>query len=140
MERADEGLALSPGRLPKVEVKASSRHHAIVPPERVRYLAEIAATVRDRLSPHVWEDYFKFCVVRNPYEKAVSAFYFWQRAQTGTVVFEGVAREREKFSAWVDGAARLPIDRGNYLIDGRLCVNDRRRKTDGEEKGRGETN
>jgi methylmalonyl-CoA mutase len=44
---ADEGLALAPGKLPKVDVKASSRHHAIVPPERVRYLADIASTVRD---------------------------------------------------------------------------------------------
>jgi methylmalonyl-CoA mutase len=44
-----EGLALAPGKLPKVQGKASSRHHAIVPAERVRYLADIATTVRDYL-------------------------------------------------------------------------------------------
>ena len=44
---AEEGLELAPGKLPRVAVKASSRHHAIVPPERVRYLADIASTVRD---------------------------------------------------------------------------------------------
>ncbi len=41
------GLKLSPARLPRAAVKASSRGRAIVPPERVRYLAEIAQTVRD---------------------------------------------------------------------------------------------
>src|ERR1700683_2684440 len=43
----DHGLKLKPGTLPVVTVKASSRGRAIVPPERVRYLAEIAQTVRD---------------------------------------------------------------------------------------------
>ncbi len=43
----DKGLALGPGQLPPTTVRASSRGRAIVPPERVRYLAEIAATLRD---------------------------------------------------------------------------------------------
>jgi isobutyryl-CoA mutase len=42
----DKGLKLSPGRLPQVSVKASSRGRAIVPPERVRYLAEISESLR----------------------------------------------------------------------------------------------
>jgi methylmalonyl-CoA mutase len=40
------GFNASPSHLPCVSVKASSRGRAIVPPERVRYLAEIAETVR----------------------------------------------------------------------------------------------
>ncbi|MBL8482021.1 MAG: cobalamin-dependent protein [Rhodocyclaceae bacterium] len=42
-----KGLKAQPGRLPPAGVKASSRGRAIVPAERVRYLAEIAATQRD---------------------------------------------------------------------------------------------
>jgi isobutyryl-CoA mutase len=42
----DKGLKLSPGKLPQVSVKASSRGRAIVPPERVRYLAEISESLR----------------------------------------------------------------------------------------------
>jgi methylmalonyl-CoA mutase len=42
----DEGLKVGPGKLPPVAVKASSRGRAIVPPERVRYLAEISEAVR----------------------------------------------------------------------------------------------
>jgi methylmalonyl-CoA mutase len=43
----EQGLDLRAQRLPPARVKASSRGRAIVPPERVRYLAEIAQAVRD---------------------------------------------------------------------------------------------
>ena len=43
----EKGLQLAAGKLPQVDVKASSRGRAIVPPERVRYLAEIAEAVRE---------------------------------------------------------------------------------------------
>ena len=46
----EKGLKLGAGQLPPVAVKASSRGRAIVPPERVRYLAEIADSGA-RLSP-----------------------------------------------------------------------------------------
>ncbi|HEV7612882.1 MAG TPA: fused isobutyryl-CoA mutase/GTPase IcmF [Steroidobacteraceae bacterium] len=42
-----KGLKLGPARLPQVAVKASSRGRAIVPPERVRYLAEISEALRE---------------------------------------------------------------------------------------------
>jgi methylmalonyl-CoA mutase len=42
----EQGLELRAPRLPPARVKASSRGRAIVPPERVRYLAEIAQAVR----------------------------------------------------------------------------------------------
>jgi methylmalonyl-CoA mutase len=43
----DKGLVLGAGKLPLMSVKASSRGRAIVPPDRVRYLAEIAGTLRE---------------------------------------------------------------------------------------------
>jgi len=42
-----QGLALEPGELPQVGVRSSTIEGAIVPPDRSRYLAEIAETVRD---------------------------------------------------------------------------------------------
>jgi methylmalonyl-CoA mutase len=42
----EQGLKLGPAKLPPVTVKASSRGRAIVPPGRVRYLAEIAESLR----------------------------------------------------------------------------------------------
>ncbi len=43
---AEKGLTVEPGRLAPVDVRASSVRTAIIPPPRVRYLAEIAETVR----------------------------------------------------------------------------------------------
>ncbi|MEU6697730.1 fused isobutyryl-CoA mutase/GTPase IcmF [Pseudonocardia sp. NPDC046786] len=40
------GLPVGEGRLPRVDTKTSSHHAAVIPPERSRYLADIADTVR----------------------------------------------------------------------------------------------
>ncbi len=42
----EKGLKLAPGKLPKMTVKASTASRAIVPPDRARYLADIADAVR----------------------------------------------------------------------------------------------
>lgn len=34
-----------------------------------------AAEVRNRLGASTWENYFKFCVIRNPFDKVVSTFW-----------------------------------------------------------------
>lgn len=43
----EQGLPLQEGVLPRVETRASTRFAQIIPPARVRYLAEIAESVRD---------------------------------------------------------------------------------------------
>ncbi|GAB2863992.1 methylmalonyl-CoA mutase family protein [Actinocorallia aurea] len=43
---AEHGLAVEPGVLPRVDVRASTRVAGTIPPARVRYLAEIAEGVR----------------------------------------------------------------------------------------------
>jgi isobutyryl-CoA mutase len=43
---AEKGLKLKPGTLAPVAARQSSAQHAIMPPSRTRYLAEIAETVR----------------------------------------------------------------------------------------------
>jgi isobutyryl-CoA mutase len=45
-ELADRGLPVGTGTLPVVEGKASTAAASVVPPERVRHLAEVAETVR----------------------------------------------------------------------------------------------
>jgi methylmalonyl-CoA mutase len=43
---AEKGLKLAPARLPKPATRVSSAVHAVVPPPRARYLADIAETLR----------------------------------------------------------------------------------------------
>ncbi len=50
---AEKGLALKPGTLPPATTRQSTAQIVIVPPARVRYLAEIAETVRGY---HQWAD------------------------------------------------------------------------------------
>jgi isobutyryl-CoA mutase len=50
-ELRTHGLAMDEGTLPGVATRCSTRQHAIVPASRVRYLAEIAETVRGY---HAW--------------------------------------------------------------------------------------
>ncbi|HYG92396.1 MAG TPA: cobalamin-dependent protein, partial [Nocardioides sp.] len=44
---AEHGLPATQGSLAPVDVKSSTRIQQVIPPERVRYLSEIAGTVRD---------------------------------------------------------------------------------------------
>ncbi|GGK56067.1 fused isobutyryl-CoA mutase/GTPase IcmF [Nocardia camponoti] len=44
---AEKGLEVAQGSLPTVDTKVSTRFATLIPPTRVRYLAEIAETVRD---------------------------------------------------------------------------------------------
>ncbi|MCS3754373.1 hypothetical protein GGP79_002337 [Salinibacter ruber] len=94
-----------------------------------------AADIRDRLGPSTWESYFKFCVVRNPFDKAVSNFYFGQKRsfEYTSQYFKGRIRSalrtasrrflRFEFERWLEKGA-LNVDRDKYMIDGDICMDD----------------
>ncbi|MDP3858095.1 MAG: sulfotransferase family 2 domain-containing protein [Stagnimonas sp.] len=78
-----------------------------------------ASVIREQLGAELWMAYFKFCVVRNPYEKVVSMFFFEQRR--GTVAATTPERAAADFERWVLGT-ELPLDREHYLINGQICM------------------
>lgn len=87
-----------------------------------------AALIRQRIGEEIWSSYFKFCVVRNPYDKAVSAFYFFHKsgkpANNDRLVRENdLDKERTEFENWLKSAGP-PIDRDLYSIDGIFCLDD----------------
>ena len=85
------GLKAAPGKLPKVAVKHSSRGRAIVPAERVRYLADIADAVRG-YHRHVAE---QVTIARER-----------QSLRTAKALFESCGKPAEHFDeliAWKDG-------------------------------------
>jgi hypothetical protein len=81
-----------------------------------------ALLLRQLIGESLWQAYFKFCVVRNPFDKALSAFYFFRTDTPPS--WEGVTldEERAAFERWLLAGKNLPIDRDKYLIDGSFCL------------------
>lgn len=44
--------------------------------------------IRDRLGSPVWNDYFKFCVERNPWDKVLSYYHMMNHRQGGTLTLD----------------------------------------------------
>lgn len=81
-----------------------------------------ARLLRERLGSEAWDAYFKFCAIRNPFDKAVSWFWFSlpesDRRELSAATFATV---RAAFSRWIAPDV-LPRDRDVYTIDGREAV------------------
>lgn len=91
-----------------------------------------AARIREQLGEERWQRYFKFCVVRNPWEKAISAFAHFGKAHQlpgglGGALwrwrFPSHNREQLRFLHWLRKAGP-PNDRDKYLIGGQVCVDE----------------
>jgi hypothetical protein len=95
-----------------------------------------ARTIRALIGESAWNDYFKFCVVRNPFDAMVSAYrFFWASKHstrpraTGylsrvTSAFSrpnGLAELRGSFENWLR-SVQMPLDQNKYRMDGQLCV------------------
>lgn len=79
-----------------------------------------AHSIRSRAGSDVWDQYFKFCIVRNPYDKVISAFYYFSLPTLLNVTDSDVV---EYFRSWISsGNAETVVDRDKYLIDGDVCV------------------
>ncbi|MEW6293260.1 MAG: fused isobutyryl-CoA mutase/GTPase IcmF [Pseudomonadota bacterium] len=86
-----KGLKLKPGKLPQVQTKQSSQSRAIVPGNRVRYLAEIADSVRG-YHKHV--------------DAQVGIARERQSLRTAKAIFAGCQKDGKDFDeliAWKDG-------------------------------------
>lgn len=91
-----------------------------------------ARDIKRLVGNRVWERYFKFCTVRNPWEKAISAFEFLGRAHRLPSGDEGTAYrnafpshdpEQLRFLHWLETVG-VPRDRAAYVIDNEICVDD----------------
>jgi hypothetical protein len=59
-----------------------------------RYYNHIPAwRVKRRLDPEIWNSYFKFCFERNPWDKAISSYYFFTRDQNPKPTLEEFLRQ-----------------------------------------------
>jgi hypothetical protein len=78
-----------------------------------------AADIRSRVGTEMWDEYYKFCVVRNPFDKLVSWFSF--QLHKGLLA---PATDQHVVDAFRERLSQgIPVlDRDKYVIDGSLCV------------------
>lgn len=92
-----------------------------------------ASEIRELIGHDVWESYFKFCVIRNPFERCISAFCHLGRdylLPRHPVLTQTVSRlkgerpnfEQRRFISYLEHA--MPVDRQVYTIDGEFCMDD----------------
>ena len=91
-----------------------------------------AERIRELLGEPTWNRYFKFTIIRNPFDKMVSGFFRYEhqlqhRHGAGTGAASGdtgdAAALVARFRAWLASAGPI-VDRNKYVIDGEECVDD----------------
>ncbi len=81
-----------------------------------------AVGVRERLGEEIWQSYRKFCVVRDPFEKIVSDFWFNQpAAERARLKNAPIRRVRRAFTAFLRRPG-FPLDRPICAIGEELAV------------------
>lgn len=73
-----------------------------------------AAEIRSLISRQAWDSYFKFCVERNPWERAISLYYWRKKAGL-----------QESLGEFVASGALMDLRRKGwnlYTIDGKIAV------------------
>lgn len=77
-----------------------------------------AREIKDLIGVDVWEDYYKFCVIRNPYEKCISAFYYF--GENHMDPSSNLNAARTLFCEFLKSTP--PIDCDKYLIKKKICL------------------
>jgi hypothetical protein len=78
-----------------------------------------AKKIRELVGQDVWNRYYKFTVIRNPFDKLISAFYLLEN--TPQMIQVEAKTDIERFRSWVRKGG-LIVDRDKYLIDEKECV------------------
>jgi Sulfotransferase family len=74
-----------------------------------------AADIRQQIGRDTWDSYFKFTVIRDPFDKMVSGYFFSEKPQgSEQQLVDG-------FRDWVRNGGEI-IDRHTYTIGGDICM------------------
>jgi len=99
-----------------------------------------AKKIKEKTGDETWNDYFKFCVVRDPFDKAVSAFFHFKKFRETSGAGEPAKSLRkrisglfkrepkfrsigEEFEHWLS-SGEMVVDRDKYTIDGTFCLDE----------------
>ncbi len=81
-----------------------------------------ASRIKERIGDAVWDSYFKFHAVRNPYEQAISMFY-WKRIWEQKLTAGTTIQEQAEFEKWLSNGG-YKSDTYIYLINGEFISDD----------------
>lgn len=63
--------------------------HAILKRERKRFYNHMpCAEIRQYVGATIYDSYYKFCFERNPYDKLISSYYYYQKSHQGASIEE----------------------------------------------------
>ncbi|MCF8262161.1 MAG: sulfotransferase family protein [Melioribacteraceae bacterium] len=89
-----------------------------------------AKNIKENLGDEIWNSYFKFCSIRNPYEKCISYFEHLGKKKKISLTenlkaflrYPTYTNEQRQFLIILK-RGRM-VDRNKYLIDGEFCLDD----------------
>ena len=79
-----------------------------------------AIEIKEAIGHSVWDDYFKFCVIRNPFDKLVSGFFFFHKDKIDSDKISRIDVIKG-FRKWIKNG-RFIFDRDKYFIDENICI------------------
>ena len=78
-----------------------------------------AIDIKNKIGVQTWDDYFKFCVIRNPFDKVISMYFHEaDKGQTNDKADDDPVRD---FRNWL-GSQVSGLDRNKYVIGGEVCL------------------
>ena len=85
-----------------------------------RYYNHISASkLKKRLGAEVWDDYYKFCVVRNPWDRVISQYYWRQRHSDDLMSIDEFLESRHIGSLIRKGIGVYSV--GGQVVVDRIC-------------------
>lgn len=92
------------------------------PPESQWWNHMSAADIKRQIGDEIWNSYFKFCTVRNPFDRLISRFFHLRAARK--IDIDTARPDHAQFEQWLHTRARGGGDRNRYLIEGKFCLDD----------------
>jgi hypothetical protein len=84
-----------------------------------------AQELKDLLGSDTWNNYRKFCVIRNPWDRMVSKFWWTLQSQLLKYEDKPFSEIREYFEWWIENKPRwLADDIEVFTIEGKVIVDD----------------
>lgn len=92
------------------------------PADTIWYSHMPAANIRRYLGDEIWQGFFKFCTVRNPFDQVVSQYFFsLSEGKRAYLLTRDFAEIKCGFLDAVTNST-VKADRANYVIDGKICM------------------